>query len=231
MRLLRQRLFYRHQAGLPAQAGWTLAELLIVVAILVVLALLILLAMRSNIDKGFDAKRKADLEELRISLEDYYNDKECYAPEGSFDNCASPDVGRCMRAVVCDPRSKDPYLYVPQTNPCTGYVACASLRNKGDPDIEKLGCDPVEGCGWGAGYNYCISSGISVVAPGFVPNAGETPTPTPTPGGGGYLGTYACTPGGQCNIYADPPASGCPQSYAEPTCNNECGDPANRCAN
>lgn len=210
--------------------GFTLAEILIVVAIVLILLMIIALSnWRVQIDRGHDARRKSDLDKIRIALEDYYNDKNCYPPAGSFDTCDSTVLAPYIPKIPCDPQTKKPYLYVPESNPCLGYRACVALKDKGDSDIARLGCDPVQGCGWGAGYNYCLASGTTIIAPGFNPGVGGTPTPTP--GGGGFQGLFACTPGGQCNAYADPPGSGCPVSFSEPTCNNACGNPANRCAN
>lgn len=58
----------------------------------------------------------------------------------------------------------------------------------------------------------------------------STPIPTPTPA------LYVCAPGGgqsgSCEVYADPERSECPKVYTNnPTCNNECSDPHNRCKN
>ncbi len=53
-----------------------------------------------------------------------------------------------------------------------------------------------------------------------------TPTPTPRPTG---PGSYACDEYGICNIYEDAKRVGCPKTYADPQCLNECGDKTVRC--
>ncbi len=65
---------------LEIDSGFTLLELLIVIAILAVIGIisLILLNPMQQIGKAWDAKRKADLATLRKVFEDYYNDKGCY---------------------------------------------------------------------------------------------------------------------------------------------------------
>jgi len=55
--------------------GLTLTELLIVVAILMMLALLSYLASRSQIFKGYDARRKTDIYQIKVAVEEY--EKNC----------------------------------------------------------------------------------------------------------------------------------------------------------
>ena len=58
--------------------GFTLIELLIVIIILGVLAALITGNFFTSLKKGRDAKRKADLEQIKQALEMYYEDKRTY---------------------------------------------------------------------------------------------------------------------------------------------------------
>lgn len=222
--------------------GWTLSELLIAVAIIAILFLLVWLGLKTQIGRGYDTRRKTDLDQISKAFEEYFNDHDCYPAVGILDTCGGSALAPYLAKIPCDPVTKTPYTYVPETDVCKGHRLCASLQDKGDPVIREIGCNPDTGCGWGAGINYCVSSGVSVVASGFDPSLTPTPTPgpaptptftptpTPTPGwGGGYNGPYACTPGGQCNIYSDPPSHGCPVSFASTYCDNQCADPANRC--
>lgn len=210
------------------QRGFTLTELLIVIAILVLLILLIMVTLKTQLARGRDARRKADVDRIQKAFEEYFNDKACY-PDGTIlDNCGSADLSPYVSKVPCDPSRHEPYLYVTGTpDQCTSYHVCAKLEDRTDPDIARIGCHPYTGCGFGADYNYCVAVGTEVAASGFDPGVG-TATPTPTTQ---YSGNYACTPGGVCNLYGDPQAQGCPISYAASNCNNQCGNPANRCAN
>lgn len=226
LRLVYQRRNKRsspHRRG----AGFTLTELLIVVAIIVLLILLILLTMKTQLARGRDARRKADLDRIQKSFEEIYNDASCYPDFGILENCGSGDLSPYIKAVPCDPSSHEPYLHVVGApDACTSYHVCAKLEDRTDPDIARIGCHPYTGCGFGADYNYCVAVGSTVAAAGFDPSIG-TATPTPTIQ---YAGDYACTPGGVCNLYDDPLLHGCPTSFASPVCNNQCGNPANRCA-
>lgn len=208
-----------------SKQGFTLTELLIAVTIVILLLLLILLNWRVQIDRGWDSLRKKHVGDIRRALEEYYNDHNCYPTPDKLTNCGGPELQPYLAALPCDPVSKLPYKYVliDDSDPCKGYRLFASLRDTSDADIARLGCNGITGCGFGAGFNYGISSGGTVALPGFDPGATPTPTPLPQPG------QYACDPGGICNSYGDPVASGCPVTFAQTNCNNACSDPANRC--
>ena len=58
--------------------GFTLIELLVVIAIIGILASIIAVSLGSARAKGRDAKRISDINNLRLSLEEYYNDNGSY---------------------------------------------------------------------------------------------------------------------------------------------------------
>lgn len=208
--------------------GFTLAELLIVIAIIAILFVLVTMNWKRQTDRANDSRRKSDLAKIKRAFEEYYNDHECYPPPTILSNCGSGDLKPYIPEVPCDPVTKLPYKYVPldDTNYCKGYRALTTLKDFSDPDITALGCSPTNGCGFGAYYNWGISSGTQVAASGFSPNV----SPTPSLGSG----SFACTPAGTCNSYGNPVASGCPITYTDPDCRNsqgvnQCQFPANRC--
>ena len=209
--------------------GWTLMELLIVIAIIGILALLYLLTnWKQSLYRANDARRKTDLANIRRAFEEYYNDHNCYPPVTILSGCGGTGLSPYLDKVPCDPTTRQSYLYKPDsdTNTCTGNRVCAQLQDWADPDITSLGCDPKNGCGWGAYWNYCLATGTTVTAPGFVASISPTPGPSPTPS---YAGPYACTRDGICNNVGNPAAAGCPESWSQPNCLNSCGDVALRC--
>lgn len=216
------------------EAGWTLMELLIVMAIIAIIALIYLLVnWKNNIFRAYDARRKTDLSNIRRSFEEYFNDNECYPTMEVLNTCGGPGLAPYLAKIPCDPATKEPYKYAPdsESNMCTGNRVCAKLQDWADPDITTLGCDPKNGCGWGAYWNYCLAAGTTVLAPGFNPAVVPSPLATPTPR---FDGPYACVrgdEGGICNFVGnDPAAAGCRRSFADSDCLGLCNlDPSIWC--
>jgi type II secretory pathway pseudopilin PulG len=237
-----KRYLRKRQTGyMKNQSGFTLMEILVVFVLLIFIIILFLLNTKSQINKANDVKRKTDLGKIQKAFEDYYNDKNCYPPEDVLSSCGSNALSPFLKNVPCDPIKKTPYLYVASTpTTCVGYRACTQLENLKDADIERIGCDPVLGCGWAQGFNYCVAVGLEVAPEDFGLNSGgsleggdgagpATPTTTPEPG------VFACSPGGDCKGYGDPGGAECPWTYANPGCVHngvfQCQFIANRCKN
>lgn len=199
-------------------------ELLAAVAIIAVLIVAFLFAMRGQQAKAHDARRKDDLERIRIAFEDYFNDKECYPPEGSLDLCGSETLSPYLREIPCDPLSEEPYAYEPVAN-CGGYRVYAILDHKQDPQIERLDCDGPEGCGAVSGveYNYGIAVGVDLYGGGAVI---ASPTPSPF-----AEFVYACDSTGVCNKFNgdNPLLNTCPVTFEETDCQNACDLESNQC--
>nr|MCU0680529.1 prepilin-type N-terminal cleavage/methylation domain-containing protein [Planctomycetota bacterium] len=64
--------------------AFTLIELLVVIAIIAIIATLSVLALQSAREKARDAKRIADIKQLKTALELYYNDANGYPPASAF---------------------------------------------------------------------------------------------------------------------------------------------------
>lgn len=224
------------------QCGYTIAELVIVIGIICIIAgMLLLVNWRRSVYRAQDARRKTDVANIRRAFEEYYNDHECYPPADTLDTCGSGSLSPYLSKIPCDPASNTPYKYKSDsdTNMCVGNRVCTQLKDMIDPDIKSLGCNPVTGCGWGAGWNYCLATGTTVTAPGFDSGSSSLvevfPTPVRT-----FLGVYACRPGtilgsgevisGACNDVGDPSSFGCPASFSESDCQNHCGNVNYWCA-
>lgn len=143
------------------QRGFSLIELLLVVSIIALILLIVFANLKTQLQKARDSQRKSDLTKIQKSFEDYFNDAMCYPAAEVLDNCGSADLSPYLKSILCDPISRDPYVYVPGSpSLCSGYRVCAKLENKEDSDIARIGCHPEDGCGFGAGYNYCVSAGV-----------------------------------------------------------------------
>jgi|GEM_PF-420331 len=184
--------------------GFTLTELMLVITIVAILIILAIINFQRQAIRGQDSKRKADLAQLRVVFEDYYNDKGCYPNVATWNgyNCADGSGGQFFapytqgKRIPCDPVTNERYLYItipedapPNVSACSGYKLFAALGNLQDADIPGSGCspDPNQGCGYEPyKYNYGISIGGSIANPTFDFQA-VPPTPTPEFAPGPYF--------------------------------------------
>jgi general secretion pathway protein G len=156
--------------------GFTLVELLVVMAILGILTVITLANFRTSQIKGRDAQRKSDLRQIANALEAYFNDHSQYpdatATGGKINACGcdggplscnwEDDSGQrefCdknntvyMSKIPGDPLGEEQtYCYYSENNL---YRLYAKLENKNDPDF--LPSDAAKSCG--ANYNFGIAS-------------------------------------------------------------------------
>ncbi len=123
--------------------GFTLLELLLVIAILGILAALISGNFISSIKKGKDAARKADLASIQRGLELYYEDHQIYPTAITFgselSSTNSDNVKRVyMQKIPDDPRGGNiHYEYISSDG--TQYQLYACMEHSGQilPVISK----------------------------------------------------------------------------------------------
>ena len=127
------------------QKGVTLIELLVVIAIIGVLAGTIVAAINPvvQLQKGRDAKRKGDLQQIRAALEQYRADKGGYwfwaqhylaTCNASFTDGASNTY---IQKFPCDPNGSSYYNggnYDYEGTTGNSYAIIACLENTNDPD-------------------------------------------------------------------------------------------------
>jgi len=143
--------------------GFTLVELLVVMAIISILTILSVANFRNVQIKARDAQRKSDLSQLQKALELYFNDHGTY-PDSSVNGEVNTFGWKVpgttsggnftdgntvyLKEMVGDPSANPNYCY---TSDGTYYVVYARLENINDPKIGSYTCN-------GESYNYEASS-------------------------------------------------------------------------
>ena len=106
--------------------GFTLLELLIVIAIIGILTALATVSYSSAQKKARDAQRKSDLKAIQNAMEQYYADETKY-PTG----CVSPGTDYLPNGLPTDPRG---FAYGTGTCDADEYEFYADLEGDGDFD-------------------------------------------------------------------------------------------------
>lgn len=143
------KLFYRLEQ-LQRPKGFTLVELLVVMAIIGILAALVVGNFRTTQLKARDAQRKSDLKQLAASLELYFNDYGRYpASAGTLiAGCPTTTQTACswgsgtftdgqttyMKTMVRDPSGSWDYVYQASSDG-QKFRIFTRLENEQDPDI------------------------------------------------------------------------------------------------
>jgi prepilin-type N-terminal cleavage/methylation domain-containing protein len=146
------------------QTGLTLIEWLVVIAIIAILIIIVFAHINPlrERDRASDSRRKSDLDRIRIAMEDYYGDHDCYpalGPDGLFlcGGDTPDDFHPYLSTVPCDPDTGRGYFYHPEDTDCPSYYRMyTNLRWDQDPVISQVGCSA--GCGPEGSYNYGVSS-------------------------------------------------------------------------
>lgn len=173
--------------------SFTLMEILIVISLIILIAIIGLMTLnpKKQIEKSQDAKRKTELAQLQKTLEDWYNDKNCYpkpsqicydSPVGNTchicgTNPNSPDFSPYLKELPCDPQHPvKKYLYQVDDLDCPkNYWIYAKFSNEDDPLIAQSNCS--SGCGPENDCNY----NIGFTSPNASVNICQTSTPSSTP--------------------------------------------------
>jgi general secretion pathway protein G len=119
---------------LQIQRAFTLIELLVVISIIGILIGLSIFGLQGARASSRDARRKADLEQIRSALEIYKADCNNYplALSSSLTGaCPGPTVNTYMSSTPVDPVSAQAYSYTSPSG--TTYTLCATLEQSSTP--------------------------------------------------------------------------------------------------
>lgn len=128
--------------------GLTLIEIIIVVVIVAILILIFIAYFRSQIFRANDAKRKADLSRIKVAIEEYEKDFNCY-PEPQLVTC-EPGNGLApyIEKIPCDPESNASYYYDYDSSACPRWYRIYAV-------ISETDTSAMDECG---SYNYYTGS-------------------------------------------------------------------------
>lgn len=190
-------------------SGFTLLEILIVVTILGILLTVLYLSLLGNTAKARDARRKSDLNKLKVKMEDYNNENGKY-PTNLDPTLCHQQFGK-YGDLPCDPINNGEFRYKYVTDARGSmYKIYTRLEYDQDPVISAVGCDP-EGCEGQTvgptGLNWGVSS----------PNVSLAGCPV------GWF-TYGCQSGACNSVQLGPPTNWQGDYVCQPdqSCGGDC---------
>jgi len=134
--------------------GFTLIEIIIVMALLAILSTALWSNFISAINKGKDSRRKQDLKTIVEALELYYNDEASYPLELIWGiSLANPDGTVYLQKIPNDPLSNRSYCY--DRSDENTFIIYTNLENPNDSERLSI---PVTCSADGLEYNYVLKS-------------------------------------------------------------------------
>ncbi len=128
------------------QKGFTLVEMLVVVAIIAILASVFLVGLSGFRQSAYDARRLSDMQNIQTYLERYYNIHQGYPTTDLNTALRGDNILSNNQSIPADPAGGSPYLYAycGQTTPPQSYVLGAQLSK--DANAWHQGINSLNGC-------------------------------------------------------------------------------------
>lgn len=162
---MKRYLSYRAHVDSSSEAGLSMIEVLIVLAILIILLLIWFAKVPDLFDNARDGQRKSDLDRMQIALEDYAGDNGCYPEVVTLSTCGHDALQPYLKDVPCDPQTDEPYFYT-RSPDCLSYGLFTTLENPDDPTGSSAcagGCGPdLNGDGVGE-YSHAVVGGNTTI--------------------------------------------------------------------
>ena len=201
------------------KSGFTFVELLIVVAIMAIL-LVILIGMidpMALVGKTNDSQRKRDLDRIKKSFEEYFNDKGTYpldvASWNIKSNCKTSIFDPYLKPWPCDPDGEPYYIWV--DNSGKYFRILTELENKTDKVI------PI---GWYDQDTSYMVDGYTIDQVNYGVSSSNINWNTYTLSASCSLNCYQLSAAGKCNsaISGCNDADGLTDCYRNSDCNASC---------
>ena len=118
---------------LKKKKGFTIIELLVVVAIIAVLASIVLINVTSYINKGKDSAIKGNLSTVLVQSAIFYDGAGNYGTTAANGLCVSPVVASALTAANTASSGTATCTYnVTMPNTATAFCACSPLKTTGN---------------------------------------------------------------------------------------------------
>lgn len=134
------------------QKGFTLIELLVVIAIIGILASVVLASLNSARKKSRDARRVADIKQVQLALELYFDANGNKYPAGPFSALGAALAPTYIPVVSNDPVNVAPQVYKYCKVSDTSYVLAATLEETTNPALPGANRD-ASACASGDQFN------------------------------------------------------------------------------
>lgn len=143
-----------------SKAGFTLIELMVVIAIIGLLSSVVLAALNGARIKGRDARRLADVKQIQTALELYYSDNNSYVTTAAGGVTVTSALGGTLAPNYIQTVPKDPSRTDDATN---GYLYCSTDGQSYAililPEKDNTRCVEAQGvsgnCDWATTYLVC----------------------------------------------------------------------------
>lgn len=122
------------------QKGFTIIELIVVIAIIAVLAAVVMVNVTQYINKGKDAAIKSNLSSLQTTAADYYND----STKGNGDYvglCATTAEGSIEAAIEAATGNTSSYVCAETATTGAAFCACSDILEKSGTNTQYFCID------------------------------------------------------------------------------------------